>query len=100
MLKLPKSVRSLSGGSFRFCDSLKTIDISLGNERLIIMDEAFADCQNLESVKILGKNVRICRRVFGKCPELRTVILSNGTRFDDDAFEGCNKDLEIKMVDL
>ena len=100
MLKFPKSLRFLSKDSFTLCKSLTSVDISLGNEDLLIDDNAFYDCAKLEKVKILGKNVRICHRVFGECPELRTVILSNGTRFDDDAFEGCNKDLEIKMVDL
>ena len=100
MLRLPKSVRTLSAQTFRYCDNLKTVDISLGNERLTIGDEAFADCQNLETVKILGKDVFLSNKVFANFPNLKSVTFSKSTLFKDNAFENCNKDLEIKMVDL
>ena len=71
-----------------------------GNERLLIMDEAFADCQNLESVKILGKDVFISSKVFANCPNLKLVTISKNTLYMSNTFENCNENLEIKMVDL
>lgn len=64
------------------------------------MDEAFADCQNLETVKILGKDVFLSNKVFANCPNLKSVTFSKSTLFMDNAFENCNENLEIKMVDL
>ncbi len=57
-----------------------------------IADKAFADCENIQSVFILGNTESIGAKAFNNCENLLTLVLTEkATKIGNDAFFGCKK---------
>ena len=76
-LEIPKFVTRIENGAFMGDKSLKSVVIPASVT--YIGEEAFADCPNLTSIKIMGKNVTFGENALGRLGEDRTVTCYSDT---------------------
>ena len=94
-VKMSESLITISWGAFLNCNSLTTIDLSMGSLKYIDQ-EAFRGCQNLKNVKF-GDNITLIRdKAFYDCISLEEVILpKNLQEIGEYAFMNCSSAKKI-----
>lgn len=87
----------IATGSFQGCKNLKTVEIS--EFRGVVEEEAFADCENLQSVYLCGsRQASLERKVFEGCTKLETLVLpENLKRIESMAV---NDSPQLKRIEL
>lgn len=85
---LPGSVLSVGAYAFRN-SSLVTLSVEMAADTLCIGTMAFYECQYLRNIELLNRETHIQTNAFGKCVDLREVVLNNATVIGAMAFEEC-----------
>ncbi|MBR1544247.1 MAG: leucine-rich repeat domain-containing protein [Muribaculaceae bacterium] len=95
-VKLPSTLKVISGSMFNGCKSLKRVAIPDG---VVKIDHyAFAMCDSLEEV-VLPKSLEVIgKNAFSGCKQLNELVLPEGLkRIDGDAFSRCDKFEKLRL---
>ena len=91
----PESLKEIKTAAFSNC-GFDDIEIPINVTNIEAL--AFASCENLTSVTILGDNIEIKNTAFYNCTNLTNVkILGYNTQIKVKAFENCNKITDIDI---
>ncbi len=87
-VKLPDSIRRIGNEAFSQCEELESINIPESVE--YIEDAAFACCYKLKSITIPSRVKKIGHAAFAICRELSEVwLLGQNLHLDKDVFDRC-----------
>lgn len=94
-ITIPNGVTDIRYEAFKGCTSLTSVTIP--NSVTFIDDDAFLNCTSLTSITIPASVQIIMSGAFYGCYNLKTVTIYAPSCFliNDDAFSGCNDDLQI-----
>ncbi len=94
-ITIPNGVTDIRYEAFKGCTSLTSVTIP--NSVTYIDDGAFYGCTSLTSITIPASVQTIMSGAFYECYNLKTVTIYAPSCFlgNDDAFSGCNDDLQI-----
>lgn len=90
---LPEGLEIIGDTAFSGCANLVSIQFPEGLRT--IGDDAFWDCDGLEEITLPASLESIGADAFGDCDSLRVVHLPQGCQVDEDAFDGCDDELEL-----
>lgn len=90
---LPEGLEVIGEQAFSGCVNLKEIHFPEGLR--VIEDDAFWDCDLLEELYLPASLESIGSDAFGDCDSLRVVHLPESCQVDEEAFDGCDDDLEL-----
>ena len=91
-------VKSICAGAFSYCESLTSITIPDGVEK--IRDFTFSYCESLTSITIPDGVTSIGDNAFSRCGSLTSVTIGNSvTSIGDNAFYGCTSLKNITIPD-
>lgn len=86
---LPKSLRSIAPGMFRYCTNLSKVNFH--NETEVLGEYMFYGCRSLKSVRIPPSVIYVPRGAFAYCENLYVVYFYDGLRqIGDGAFMYCS----------
>lgn len=88
-IEIPETVTKIADQAFYQCEELQSINFPDGLES--IGEDAFTDCRALQSISIPASVEIIGTGAFRDCSGLQSVTLANGIeQIEDQAFWGCN----------
>ncbi len=95
-VKLPSTLKVISGSMFSNCKNLKRVVIPDGVVK--IGNYAFSSCDALEDVVLPKSLEMIGNNAFSGCKQLNELVLPEGLkRIDGDAFSRCDKFEKLRL---
>ena len=89
---IPDSVVDLRESVFAECVNLESVKISNNSNLICVGPGAFYGCSSLTNIVLPNGIMYICCGAFQHCASLRTINIPDGTlSIDDFAFENCTK---------
>lgn len=91
---IPETIRRIGSGAFKYCESLKKVEILYGTT--VIDIDAFYGCKRLEKISLPSSIKRIKDSAFSYCELLKKISIPNKVEYiDDRVFCGCTSLEEV-----
>lgn len=95
-IRVPNGVKTIYMGAFLYCADLKSVTLPSSLEYL--GDSAFENCEQLQTVEIMGKIKCIAANTFRNCYNLSSFIMPSSCDFlDKNVFQNC---IRLQYVEL
>lgn len=97
-LTIPDGIQSIGNEAFDDCEELESVVI--GNNLKIIEDRAFKNCKSLKTFTLSDSIISIGNEAFDYCEELESVVIGKNLKsIGSNAFTGCKSLKSLKIPD-